>query len=100
MSEGSEILKLLKKGVKMSLGIYGDGGSMRGSGIYAEDYTGIFFCDNCEDEYELDGQTDDWGTNASAECPDCGATLEVELPDTSQPDEDEAYDNWRDSQLD
>ena len=51
----------------MSLGIYGDGGSMRGSGIYAEDYTGIFFCDNCEDEYERDGQTDDWGTNASAE---------------------------------
>ena len=72
----------------MSLGIYGDGGSMRGSGIYAEDYTGTFYCSECDDEYSLDGQTDDYGYNASAECPDCGATLEVELPSAEELAED------------
>ena len=76
----------------MSLGAYGDGGSMRGSGIYAEDYSGIFYCSECDDEYELDGQTDDWGTAASAECPDCGATLEIELPSR----EELAEDYWAD----
>lgn len=64
----------------MSLGIYGDGGSMRGSGIYQEDYSGIFYCGDCEDEFALDGTTDDYGVMASADCPDCGKSLEVGLP--------------------
>jgi transcription elongation factor Elf1 len=84
----------------MSLGAYGDGGSMRGSGIYAEDWSGTFYCSDCEDEYSLDGQTDDYGYYASAECPDCGKTLEVELPSSDERDEDADYDAWRDSQLD
>ena len=76
----------------MSLGAYGDGGSMMGSGIYSEDYTGTFYCSECDKEYELDGSTDDYGYNASAECPDCGATLEVELPSR----EDLRDDYWAD----
>jgi hypothetical protein len=71
-------------------------GSMRGSGIYAEDYSGIFYCDNCEDEFVLEGQTDDWGHNASAECPDCQAILTKEIADEGGYDEDAAYDQWRD----
>jgi hypothetical protein len=79
-------------GNKMSLGIYGDGGSMMGSGIYQEDYSGIFYCADCDDEYTLDGTTDDYGYNATAECPDCGKELEKELPTR---DEVEA-DYWAD----
>jgi transcription elongation factor Elf1 len=63
-------------------------GSMRGSGIYAEDYTGYFYCSECDTEHELDGTTDDYGLNASAECPDCGATLEKELPSREELAED------------
>ena len=55
-------------------------GSMRGSGIYAEDWSGVFYCSDCDDEYSLDGQTDDWGHQAFADCPDCGKQLEVDLP--------------------
>ncbi len=84
----------------MSLGIYGDGGSMRGSGIYAEDYTGTFYCSDCEDEFELDGTTDDWGTMAYADCPDCGKGLELELPSRDERDEDADYEAYRDSQMD
>ena len=84
----------------MSLGIYGDGGSMMGSGIYQEDYSGIFYCADCDDEYTLDGTTDDYGYNATAECPDCGKGLEVELPDRNERDEDADYDAWQESQLD
>ena len=63
-------------------------GSMRGSGIYQTDYTGHFYCSHCDEEYELDGTTDDWGHNASAECPDCGDTLEKELPTREEMAED------------
>lgn len=73
---------------------------MRGSGIYAEDYTGYFYCSDCEDEFELDGQTDDWGSYAYADCPKCGKGLELELPDRDGRDEDADYDAWRDSQMD
>lgn len=55
-------------------------GSMRGSGIYAEDYTGNFYCSNCDKEFELEGSTDDWQMNAYAECPECEANLEIEIP--------------------
>lgn len=82
----------------MSLGAYGDGGSMRGSGIYSEDYTGIFYCSNCEDEYQLDGSTDDWGSTAYADCPDCGKGIEKELEERDGSDEDADYDQWRDEQ--
>lgn len=61
---------------------------MKGSGVDSADYTGIFFCDNCEDEYSLDGATDDYGIIAYAECPDCKAVLEVEVPSKEQLRED------------
>jgi DNA-directed RNA polymerase subunit RPC12/RpoP len=67
-------------------------GSMRGSGIYAEDYTGDFYCSECDKEFELDGQTDDYGNYAGAECPECGKDLEVELPSR----EELAEDYWAD----
>jgi len=54
--------------------------SMRGSGIYAEDYTAWFFCSDCEKEFELDGTTDDYKIVATAECPECKKELEVEVP--------------------
>jgi hypothetical protein len=55
-------------------------GSMRGSGIYSDDYSGTFECSECEEEFELDGSTDDWGYIAYAECPKCKNQLEKELP--------------------
>jgi transcription elongation factor Elf1 len=69
-------------------------GSMRGSGIYVEDYTGNFYCSNCDTEEELEGSTDDWGLMAYAECLTCEATLEVELPSR----EELADDYWADYQ--
>lgn len=72
---------------------------MNGSGIYREDYTGFFYCDTCEDEFELDGSTDDSGRMAYATCPKCGDNLETEMPDPNEVDEDAMYESWRDSQL-
>lgn len=56
------------------------GFSMKGSGIDSGDYTGDFYCSDCDKEFELDATTDDWGHYAMAECPDCGKDLEKELP--------------------
>lgn len=75
-------------------------GSMKGSGIFSEEYKGTFFCPTCEDEYSLEGQTDDFGVEAYAECPDCGETLTKEISDERGVDEDAIYDDWRESQLD
>jgi DNA-directed RNA polymerase subunit RPC12/RpoP len=72
---------------------------MKGSGIYSEDYTGIFNCATCEKDFEIDGQTDDWKHTAYADCPECGAELEVDLT-TDERDDDFDYDAWRESQLD
>lgn len=58
--------------------------SMRGSGIYSADYTGVFFCSTCESEFELEGATDDYGIVAYAECPQCKSVLEVEVPSKEQ----------------
>lgn len=63
-------------------------GSMRGSGIYSEDYTGDFYCSECEEEFELDGSTDDWGNTAYAECPKCQSELEKELPSKEELERD------------
>lgn len=60
------------------------GVSMKGSGIDSLDYTGLFFCSACEDEFELDGATDDYGIVAYAECPKCKSVLEVEVPSKEQ----------------
>jgi hypothetical protein len=72
MSVAGYSIELSKKGDRMSS--YYPEGSMRGSGIYQEDYTGTFYCSACDDEYSLDGTTDDWGYND--------------------------YDSYRDSQMD
>jgi predicted RNA-binding Zn-ribbon protein involved in translation (DUF1610 family) len=98
MSDHYVIIKVSKDREEEMSSNYPEG-SMRGSGIYAEDYSGVFYCDNCEDEYLLDGQTDDWGHNASAECPDCGAILELEIPSRDERDEDADYEAYRDSQM-
>lgn len=82
----------------MSLGAYGDGGSMRGSGIYAEEFEDTEFCDECDKEVDVLFTTDDWQTSASGTCPDCGKEFEREV--SNEPDPDEAYDAWRDSQMD
>lgn len=67
--------------------------SMRGSGIYSEDYNGYFYCSDCDKDFEeLDGQTDDSGNTAYSECPDCGKELEKELPTR----EELAEDYWAD----
>lgn len=57
---------------------------MRGSGIYENDYTDWFFCSHCDEEMELDGKSDDYGVVATAECPKCLSTLEVEMPSKEQ----------------
>jgi len=55
-------------------------GSMYGSGIYSSSYSGNFTCSACEKDFDdLEGQTDDWGLMAYADCPDCGAELEKEI---------------------
>lgn len=72
---------------------------MKGSGIYSQSYTGEFDCDECGKTFELDGDTNDWQTEAYADCPECGEQLTVELPDPDARDEDADYDDWRDSQL-
>lgn len=75
----------------MTYGNYPEG-SMRGSGIDCVDYTGFFVCSHCEEEYELDGITNDEQTYAYASCPDCNRELEVEVPSR----EDLADDYWAD----
>lgn len=75
--------------------------SMRGSGIYAEDYTGIFYCSTCQDEFEIDGTTDDYGMIAYATCPKCGNTIEKDVSDElGQPDPDAMYEAYKESLLD
>jgi transcription elongation factor Elf1 len=73
---------------------------MRGSGIFSEDYTGTFHCAVCEDDFECEGSTNDWGSMAYAECPECGAELELEIDTEGGQDEDAAYDSYRESLLD
>jgi DNA-directed RNA polymerase subunit RPC12/RpoP len=82
--------------VEMSLGIYGDGRSMMGSGIYAEDYSGLFYCSDCDKEFQIDATTDDYGYNAYAECPDCNRVLDKDISSEGGLDDDSAYDAWRD----
>jgi DNA-directed RNA polymerase subunit RPC12/RpoP len=61
------------------------GFSMMGSGIYVEDIHTNFECADCEKEFELDGHTNDWQDEASAECPECGVVLTKSL-EKAEPD--------------
>jgi transcription initiation factor IIE alpha subunit len=72
---------------------------MRGSGIYSADYTGTFTCSECEKDYELDGQTNDWGTTAYAECPDCGSELELEIDSEYDQQAEQADNAWKERNL-
>ncbi len=72
-------------------------GSMRGSGIYAQEIELDKYCDTCEKEVSLVFITDDWGCNATAEC-ECGAEFENEFD--NEPDPDDAYEAWRESRYD
>jgi transcription elongation factor Elf1 len=72
-------------------------GSMMGSGIYSQSWTGVIHCSTCEEDVEVEGQTDDWGNRVFADCPKCEEDLEMDIT----PDEDDSqYDSWKDSQLD
>ena len=51
-----------------------------GSGIYSEDYSGTFYCSECDEEFELDGSTNDWKTIAYSDCPKCKGEVSKELP--------------------
>lgn len=73
---------------------------MNGSGIFSEDYAGVFYCATCEDEYTLDGTTDDWGSVAYATCLECGTELEKDISVESSIDDDTAYEAYKDSLLD
>ena len=59
-------------------------GSMKGSGIYSQTYSGTFNCETCEADFECDGETNDWQTMAFATCPKCEADLEKELPEQDE----------------
>ena len=87
----------------MSLGIYGDGGSMRGSGIDSQEVSyDSFDCDSCG-KTNGDGEvaTDDWG-NYVIECEFCCSTYrESSISEDYQDSRaDSDYDAWRESQLD
>lgn len=71
---------------------------MFGSGIYCEEITATFHCPTCEEDYELEGMTDDYHTMATAECEVCKTSLRIEL-DSNERDEDNDYDAWRESQM-
>lgn len=75
-------------------------GSMRGSGIYAEEFEREMECPNCGEENTIDFVTNDWQTQASGSCPtkDCGYEFDIEID--NEPDPDDAYDAWRESQMD
>lgn len=52
---------------------------MMGSGIYAENWSGTMFCDQCQSDVDVEGQTNDWKTQAYADCPKCGTELEKQI---------------------
>lgn len=53
-------------------------GSMRGSGIYSVDVTITVTCPECENEWDDDFQTDDWGNvDQDVTCPTCNITVNV-----------------------
>ena len=53
-------------------------GSMRGSGIYAEEVELSIDCPNCEEVIDDTYTTDDWGTvDDWIKCPKCGEQIHV-----------------------
>jgi transcription elongation factor Elf1 len=69
-------------------------GYWNGSGINKQDYSGEFYCYECDKDYELDGTTDDSGLVAYADCHKCGKQLTKELP--TKKEAEESY--WADYQ--
>lgn len=53
-----------------------------GSGVLAKDVHLSFYCLDCDETYDLDGQTDDGGYIAYADCPRCGDILEANYNST------------------
>jgi Zn finger protein HypA/HybF involved in hydrogenase expression len=56
---------------------YYPAGSMKGSGIDSEDWTGVIYCEACKQDQTVDAVTNDWHTKAFATCPKCEADLEI-----------------------
>lgn len=63
----------------MSLGVYGDGGSMKGSGIDSIEMEREFTCRSCKWEGEALGYSDDWAVVLYAECPNCKDEMTYDL---------------------
>lgn len=86
----------------MSLGAYGDGRSMKGSGIYREDVSyDEFTCEyeECGKHNEAgDTSADDWG-DYDINCQFCGNTyMSGNLrEDAESAAADAAYDDWKHS---
>ena len=81
----------------MNLGIYGDGGSMKGSGIDSLEMAREFTCKGCGWEGEADGYSDDYQVTLYAECQNCKEIMEYDLeaerdPMNAEPD----FDSWVD----
>mgnify|MGYP006921290350 CR=1 FL=1 len=79
-------------------GFYNYEGSMKGSGIDSMPWNGVIYCPDCKSHQEVEGQTDDWGNYAYADCPSCEREL-VEDISMYGNDDDARYDEWKDSQL-
>jgi hypothetical protein len=79
-------------------------GSMRGSGIYSQEVSyNEFDCENpeCGKTNEAgETSTDDWG-NYSVDCEFCGSnyTESSISQDREDYEDDRAYDEWRDRQM-
>ena len=73
-------------------------GSMKGSGIYAEDVTLEVECGECGKSWEEDFQTDDWGSVQQEITCECGNFFtfnkeQEEMGDSNAPDTlEELYD--------
>lgn len=66
-------------------------GSMRGSGIYAQDVIIDFTCEveGCNFSDKIDAVTDDWGDVNWVECPECGTEVSYTRPEPDYDDRGE-----------
>jgi transcription initiation factor IIE alpha subunit len=73
-----------------------DGRSMMGSGIYSQTLSRSLDCNTCQESYDLDTTTDDWG-NYEFNCSVCGDLLDSgNLNDDREEARQEALaDAWR-----
>ena len=66
---------------------------LMGCGYYSYRKAMVVTCRGCDEEQYVDVDVDDWGV-MTWRC-DCGEDNEID----TEPDPDEAYDRWRDEQI-